>query len=244
MRMLQPEIVISFEEVDFNYGEKKVLEGVNLDVYSKDFVTVVGPNGAGKTTLIKLILGLLKPSRGKVTVFGKSPEKCRGKIGYVPQSNTLDDRFPITVEEVIASGILKPFGHISRKRRKRILEISEELGISHLMERHVFSLSGGEFQRVLLARALISSPPIVILDEPVANIDSEGEEVVADFLTRLKGEKTIIVVTHDTGFVSELTTRTICVNNRKVREHEVSPNEVLATIFGHGRCDKRVVHGR
>ncbi|MEN2997593.1 MAG: metal ABC transporter ATP-binding protein [Brevinematia bacterium] len=236
-------VVVSFENVSFGYSEDLMLfRNVSLKIYENEFITVVGPNGSGKTTFVKIILGLLRPREGRVLVLGKDPKDYSGKIGYVPQIGNFDVQFPITVEEVLFGGVLKPFGRIFSVDKERIKALAEELKISDLMRKSFSSLSGGQQQRVLIARALASSPCILVLDEPSSNIDMEGEEIVNSLLERLKGWKTIIVVTHDTGFVNDLTDRTICISGGKVKEHGVTPDKALAEIFGCFGKSKKVLH--
>lgn len=234
--------VINFEGVSFRYGHTLILHDVNLKIYEGDFITVVGPNGSGKTTLIKLILGILKPTSGRVLVYGRSPNENRNVFGYVPQMEHLDVHFPITVEEMILGGSVRPFGLIPKGVKKRIQELLEELEIAHLRNKHFFSLSGGQQQRVLLARALLSSPSVLVLDEPSSNIDVEGEEIITNMLKKMKGQKTIIVVTHDTGFVNSLTDRTLCMNNGRVVEHNMEPDKVLAILCGYKEDSPKVIH--
>lgn len=234
--------VIRFDGVSFKYGDNIVLKNVSVRIFENEFITVVGPNGSGKTTFIKLIMGVLKPIEGTVLVYGKAPKENKNVFGYVPQIEHLDVKFPITVEEVVLGGLIRPFGLVTKKDRERVYELLEELGIIHFRKEHIFSLSGGQQQKVFLARALVSSPPILILDEPSSHIDIKGEEVITSILRKLKGKKTIIVITHDTGFVNDLTDRTLCINNRRIIEHNTTPDEVLSTLFGHSKNARRVIH--
>ncbi|MCX8028716.1 MAG: ABC transporter ATP-binding protein [Brevinematales bacterium] len=231
-----------FENVFFGYNSNFILSNVSFRIKEGEFVTVVGPNGSGKTTLIKLLIGILKPNLGTIRVYGKKPKELNGIFGYVPQASNFDIQFPITVEETVLGGLVKPFGFVSNKDINKVYELLDTLGILEYRNEHLFSLSGGQQQRVLLARALVSSPSILILDEPSSNIDHEGEEIIGETLKKLKGTKTIIVITHDTGFVNNLTDKTLCVNNGRVVEHHISPEEALATMFGHRKEDKMVVH--
>lgn len=235
--------IIKLEDVEFCYGNKKVFDEVNISIFENEFITIVGPNGAGKSTLIKIILGILKPTKGRVWVFGRDPREVGEIFGYIPQIGNFDIQFPITVEEVVLGGLIRSFGFISRSEKHRVFGILKELGMYEYRKEHFFSLSGGQQQRILLARALVSSPPILVLDEPASNIDVEGENIVFSILSNLKGKKTILVITHDTGFVDSITDRTICVNGGKVREHNTTPDEVMANLFGHSESARKVLHG-
>jgi len=211
--------VISVESVNFSYAGPLVLEDINLAVSENEFLGVVGPNGGGKSTLLKLILGLLKPDTGKITVLGKSPEKGREAIGYVPQQTRIKRDFPITVEDAVLLGRLgktKSFWGYS-KRDKNITETAlRETEIIDLKNRRLSTLSGGQFQRVLIARALVCDPEILILDEPTSNIDLRMEEDIFDLLKKLNERATIIVVSHDVGFISEYVNLVACLNRTLV----------------------------
>lgn len=237
-------VAVEFDRVSFGYDKNnRILNEVILKIYENEFITVVGPNGAGKTTFVKLILGILTPNSGTVRVYGLEPRRFSGSFGYVPQAGNFDIQFPITVEEVVVGGLIRNFGIISNYDRKRVEEILRKFGLYNLRKQHLFSLSGGQQQKVLLARALVSSPPILILDEPSSNIDAKGEGVIFEILSEIKGSRTIIVITHDTGFVNNLTDRTLCVNNGSIVEHNTRPDEALALLFGHAKTDKKVIHG-
>lgn len=237
-------VAVEFDRVTFGYDKNNnILNEVSLKIYENEFITVVGPNGAGKTTFVKLILGILKPNSGNVKVYGLEPRRFSGFFGYIPQVGNFDVQFPISIEEVVIGGLVRPLGIVSNPDRKRVEEILKRFGLYNLRKQHFFSLSGGQQQKTLLARALVSSPPILILDEPSSNIDAKGEGVIFEILSELKGSRTIIVITHDTGFVNNLTDRTFCVNNGNIVEHNSSPDEALALLFGHSKTDKKVIHG-
>ncbi len=232
---------LSFEDVFFSYNGAVVLENVNITVKKGDFLSIVGPNGGGKTTLLKLILGLLKPASGRVSVFGKSPEHARRFIGYMPQYTQLDPGFPITVMDIVIMGYLNKrlCGAYSRSERRSASAALDEVGLIHLSNRSISELSGGQRQRVLISRAIVSHPEILLLDEPTANIDAEVEGKLQRVLQKLNERMTILVATHDLGFVSKLVKSVICVN-RTVAVHPTGEicSKVIQELYHH---DQRLV---
>ncbi len=226
---------IVLKDVSFAYAKEKVLEDVCLTVPKGDFASIVGPNGSGKTTLLKLILGLLKPASGDIRIFGDTPEKANLRMGYMPQYAHLDTQFPVTVLDVVLMGRLgyTSGGRYSRKDRKAAKSSLEEVKLSGLAK-HLFSeLSGGERQRVLIARALCSEPDLLLLDEPTASIDPEVQKVLFEILEELNQRMTIVLVSHDIGFVSKVVKSVICVN-RRVVVHPTSEinGEIIKEIYG------------
>ncbi len=215
--MMQPVIVL--DRVGFRYDELPVLEDICLTVRQKDFLGIVGPNGSGKSTLLKLILGLLSPQQGRIEVFGADPVDSRLRIGYVPQFATFDRNFPITVLDTVLQGRLgiSPalFGY-RRADREGARRALAEVDILELQQRPLTALSGGQLQRVLIARALACRPEVLILDEPTAHIDPRVEEGVFELLKRLNERMTVIVVSHDVGFITRYITRVACLNRRLV----------------------------
>lgn len=195
------------ENLSFTYDGPPVLEEVSLQIPRGDFVSVVGPNGGGKSTLLKLILGLLSPARGTVRVLGLPPAAARRRIGYVPQQAQLDLQFPVSVREVVLMGRLGrragwgPYRHEDKARAEAVLA---ELGLDReFSRRHFSALSGGQRQRVLIARALVSEPELLLLDEPTANLDAASENDLYELLRELNRRLTIVLVSHDLGFVSK-----------------------------------------
>jgi len=215
---------IQTNRVDFSYGKNRVLEEVSLTIRPNEFICIVGPNGGGKTTLLKILLGLLEPQSGTVSVFGKPPKQARKEIGYLPQHTLLDPRFPIQVLDVVLMGRLgktTPFGRYNKIDRDLAFKNLERVGLEDFANRPLRALSGGQRQRVLIARALVSEPRLLLLDEPTANLDDYVEHELYDLLQRLKSELTIAVVTHDIAFVSHYVERVVCVN-RLVHLHPTS----------------------
>lgn len=205
-------IVIS--NLSFSYEKASLLEKVNLEIASGEFLGIMGPNGGGKTTLLKLLMGFLTPQKGKIRIFGLPPDQARLKIGYVPQVHHTDRDFPITVFELILLGALskKIFPSSSSKKKAEIL--MDELGLTPYKEHPFSSLSGGLAQRALLARALLSDPELLLLDEPLANIDAHSSKAIMERLEAFKGKKTILIVTHDLRTIVERVDRILCVQTK------------------------------
>ncbi|MEA1969893.1 MAG: ABC transporter ATP-binding protein [Thermodesulfobacteriota bacterium] len=206
------------KDVSFSYRNRKIIENVNIKIPHGEFATIVGPNGGGKTTLLKLLLGLLKPDTGTIEIFGKTPEKSRFNVGYMPQYSKLDMQFPVTVMDVVLMGRLtrKIWGRYSKKDRKSASDALNEVRLIDFATRHFSELSGGQKQRVLIARALCSDPRLLLLDEPTSNIDHETEQVFFEMLERLNSRMTILLVSHDLGFASQKVKSVICVNRQVV----------------------------
>jgi zinc transport system ATP-binding protein len=213
-----------------------VLEEVNLVVHEGDFVSVVGPNAGGKTTLLKLVLGLLKPSRGTVRVFGLTPSRARPRIGYMSQQNTFDHLFPVSVLDVVLMGRLgqgNRLGFFGRGDRDAAMQALRRTEMEPLADRPFSHLSGGQRQRVLLARALASDPDLLLLDEPTANVDAAIETELFEILNELNRRMTIMLVTHDLGFVSCYVRSVVCVN-RRLAVHPTSTitGEMIHELYG------------
>ncbi len=224
---------IDITNLSFSYGSQVILENVNLFINEKDFVTILGPNGGGKTTLLRLLLGFLKPQRGSVLIDGKPPFMVQKRLGYVPQHSHFDKKFPITVFEVVLTGRSKPWGYYSKYDKMRTSEVIEKVGLSEYRNELFSNLSGGQIQRMLIARALVTDAEILLLDEPTSNIDSNTGKNLNALLQRINEKLTILVVTHDTGFVSNITNRVFCVN-RTVVEHPMDNriDDIIASSYG------------
>jgi zinc transport system ATP-binding protein len=210
-----PDMVIHAEGLSFSYDLIPVLKDVSLTVARGEFLGLVGPNGGGKSTLLKLILGLLEPTGGRLRVLGRSPRQARRRIGYVPQYPAFARDFPITVADVVLMGRLgtgpRLFGY-RRQDRAAVSQALKEVEAADLDRRPIGKLSGGQLQRVLLARALVSEPEILILDEPTANIDHRVEGEIFELLAALNARMTILVVSHDIAFISGYISRVACLN--------------------------------
>jgi len=230
-------LAVSMRAVSFAYpGAGLVVENVNLDIPTRDFACFVGPNGGGKTTLVKLILGLLRPTRGRIEVFGRRPEEGRRRIGYMPQHISFDQRFPVNVLDVVLMGRLArrgPFSRFNRHDRLQARRALDEMGMAPLQRRPFSQLSGGQRQRVLIARALACEPELLILDEPTANLDPSVQDDLYRRLSELNRRMALILVSHDFGLVSKFVRTVVCVN-RAVHCHQTSEltGDVLNQLYG------------
>lgn len=227
---------IVIKGLSFSYDGHPVLEDVNLSIPRGDFVSVVGPNGGGKTTLLKLMLGLLRPSRGGVHVFGLAPEQARSRIGYMPQHSELDPQFPATVLDVALMGRLghgRPFGPYSKRDKEAVARALDQVGLHNLRKQPFSSISGGQRQRLFIARALACDPELLLLDEPTANLDMAMESDLYELLQTLNQRLTVVMVSHDLGFVSTIVKSVICVK-RKVLMHPTCEitGEIINEIYG------------
>ena len=204
------------------YGNYPALTRVNVSIERGQFATIVGPNGGGKTTLFKLVLGLVKPARGSVRVLGKPPGDARLSMGYVPQNPQFDPLFPVRVFDVARMGSLgmdKPRRLRGRAAmRDRVMEALEAVGLASLSGRWFNSLSGGQRQRALIARALVTHPEVLLLDEPTSNVDISAEDMILEVLERLRGKMTILLVTHYPKVAMRFLDQVYCVN-RMVHIH-------------------------
>ncbi len=227
---------IHIENLDFSYGPISVLAEANLTLGEKEFVSIVGPNGGGKTTLLKIILGLLEPQSGSISVFGAPPMVGRKWIGYLPQYANLDSKFPVTALDVVLMGRLgkaRTLGFYTKTDRDAARTMLARVGLDRLGNRPVAALSGGQQQRVLIARALVSDPKLLLLDEPTSSLDDYVERELYDLLQELNRELTIVVVSHDIAYVSRYVEKVICVN-REVHTHPVSEidENIIHDMYG------------
>ncbi len=238
--------VIDIQALSFSYDNDSspTLANINLQVKEGEFLGIVGPNAGGKSTLLKLILGLLKPQAGSVRVLDRSAGAASRLLGYVPQYPSFPRDFPITVELVVLMGRLgqgrrnslwqalwpKRVSGVDRDAVGRVLA---EVEAGDIAKRQIGSLSGGQLQRVLLARALIGEPRILILDEPTANIDQRLEGEIFDLLKAINERMTILVVSHDVAFISQYVSRVACVNQTLVCHHtDAVDGAVIQELYG------------
>jgi zinc transport system ATP-binding protein len=242
--------VISLSDVSFSYGNVPVLENVSFEIGHRESVCVVGPNGGGKTTLVKLILGLLKPDAGRIRVLDRHPWQARLNVGYMPQHVLYDPQFPVTASDIVLMGRLgRPglsgfLGWPNREDRYAVRDALQQVDMWEFCRQPFASLSGGQRQRVLIARAICSRPELLLLDEPTSNVDTLVESRLWDLLRELNKRMTILMVTHDLGFVSNLVEKVICVNRRVVVHptthvtgaviNDIYGGEVRMVHHGHG----------
>jgi zinc transport system ATP-binding protein len=206
---------IEVENVWFSYEGSEVLKDVNFVLGQGEFLGIIGPNGGGKTTLLKLLLGILKPHRGRIRVLGQEPHDASRRVGYLPQNTDSVRNFPISVLDVALMGRLARShigGRYTQEDRKKVQTVLEQVGMWEYRHRLIGNLSGGQRQRVLIARALATDPEILFLDEPTASVDTEFQTDLYDFLKELNKEVTIVVITHDIGVVSSHMKSIACVN--------------------------------
>jgi zinc transport system ATP-binding protein len=238
--------LIRIKNLNVAYQKQLVLSDISLSIYDRDFIGIIGPNGGGKTTLVKAILGFIKPLKGTIE-YGLE----KSEIGYLSQGNQVDEQFPITVREVVASGLGS--GKITGRRlqhehRQLVDSVLEKVGMLPLQSRSVGRLSGGEFQRTLLARAIISSPKLLVLDEPDTHVDNKFETELYALLQELNQKMTILLVSHDIGIISPYIKTIACVN-RDLHYHafnEISQEQLKVyncpiEVISHGPIPHRVM---
>jgi zinc transport system ATP-binding protein len=211
--------IVELANVSAGYGEEIVLRDINFAVNAFDFIGIIGPNGGGKTTLVKIILGLLKPLKGEIR-WQSNPNLPH--VGYLPQSTLNDKQFPVSVKEVVLSGLMSSKGFIKQYRKQdkeKVSEILDLMGISHLAHKNVGDLSGGQMQRVLLGRAIVSEPQLLILDEPNTFVDNRFEHDLYELLRKLNNRMAILMVSHDVGTITSYVKTIACVN-RNLHYHQ------------------------
>lgn len=204
--------LIKLDNVTAGYDNGIVLRDVSITVSHQDFIGVIGPNGGGKTTLIKLILGLIKPISGTIQRFDNQEGSF---IGYLPQQSHIDRKFPITVQDIVLSGLMsagKGLSRYSSKEKKQAYDLLGQMGISQLAKRTAGELSGGQLQRVFICRALISSPKLLILDEPNTFVDNRFEHEMYELLQQFNQKMAIMIISHDVGTISYFVKTIACVN--------------------------------
>ncbi|MDD3108544.1 MAG: ABC transporter ATP-binding protein [Alistipes sp.] len=235
--------LLSLHDVSVHFGSLEVLSHVNLEIAEDDFIGMIGPNGGGKTTLVRTLLKAL-PYTGEVRYGSALEENGIRRIGYLPQFTEIDRSFPISVQEVVLSGLQsrkRLFGRYATTDKQRVSELLHLCGIEALEHRPLGTLSGGEMQRTLLCRALISNPKLLILDEPTNFVDNRFEETLYALLRRLNHEMAILMVSHDLGTISSYVRTIVCVN-RHVHRH--NSNIITSEQLHNYHCPIQVItHG-
>jgi len=236
------ETIIDIRGVSFSYNGAPVLDKVTFAVTAGEFICIVGPNGGGKTTLLKLILGLVKPEAGTIQVFGQQPDRVCHRLGYVPQHALVDPQFPVTALDVVLMGRLhvkKRFGLYDRADRRAAREVLEKMELGEVWRRPFSELSGGQRQRVLIARALAGNPELLLLDEPTSSLDLHVENEFYELMREINRHITVMIVSHDVGFVTPFSTSVICVK-RNVAIHPTSElsGDRICDLYG---TDMRMV---
>jgi zinc transport system ATP-binding protein len=234
--MIAEQRVIDIAHVHFAYESVPVLTDVTLQVQVGEFIGLVGPNGGGKSTLLKLMLGLIKPDSGQVHILGRPPNAVSQRIGYVPQYPKFPRDFPICVRDVVLMGCLGKHGWFKFNRKQALTTVRRvliDVAAQDLEQRLIGTLSGGQLQRVLLARALATEPRLLLLDEPTANMDQHIEGELFELLAQLNSRLTIVVVSHDIAFISRYINRVACLNRTLVC-HTTSciDGQAVHTLYG------------
>ncbi len=238
--------LVEIRGLSCGYERQKVLDGVDLQILRGDFIGLLGPSGSGKTTLLKAMLGAVDVYEGEVLVEGVKASEGRRRIGYVPQLETIDWNFPVTVREVVMMGRTMQnrfFPWFRREERELAEHMMEQLGILELAGRHIRNLSGGQQQRAFLARALVSSPSLLLLDEPTSGVDVKTRDDVMHLLHDLNHEGvTIVITTHEINAVAVHLPRLVCMAGRVLAEgtpYDVITTEVLRQTYG---AEMPVIH--
>ncbi len=235
------ETIVKANGICFSYNsQNNVLTDVNFEVYENDYIGLIGPNGGGKSTLLKIILGLLKPTQGKIDVFGSGPKKARNKIGYVPQYSKIDLDYPINAWNVVMSGFLGKKGigsSFTKNEEDKAKKVFKDLKLSHLKDHAIGDLSGGQRQRIMIARALVRDPKLLLLDEPTNSVDEKSGLDLYELLHELNNNMAIIMVSHDIDMISRHVKRIFCLNNRIVCNDasSITSDEVIENM-------KKILH--
>jgi len=236
--------ILSVRDLTIHYNAIEALSGLSFDVQKADYIGLVGPNGSGKTTLVKSMLGLVKPSKGSVMLFGQTLNEFSGwsRVGYLPQKmHSFNPHFPSTVREVVALGLIsiKKFPRrIIKSDETEIMRMLELLNITQLANKLIGELSGGQLQKVFIARALINEPELIILDEPTTALDPETRENFFSLIRDINRNRqaTIILVTHDLGTIGEYASKLLYVDKKVIfygNFDEFCHSDTMSQYFGH-----------
>lgn len=242
--MNQP--IIEIKNLNFTYERQRVLEDINLTIEQGSFLGLVGPNGSGKTTLLKCLLGLLKPQQGDIKLFGQPIQKFKNwhEIGFVSQkANSFNTGFPASVFEVVSSGLTSRLGlfkFMNKQDRTKVFEAIEAVGLSNFVKRNIGEMSGGQQQRAFIARAIVSNPKLLILDEPTVGVDARTVQNFYDMLLSLNKDLgiTLILVTHDVGTITDKVSHVACINKHlhfhgNSKEFELLKDDEMSDFYGH-----------
>ncbi|MBN2540385.1 MAG: metal ABC transporter ATP-binding protein [Bacilli bacterium] len=225
--------LIQINDLCVKYGKIEALRDLNLTINEGEYIGIIGANGGGKSTLLKTILGLTKQYKGTITYNGTTLKKSNLSIGYVPQTNELNRMFPITVEEVVLTAkipLKKSFFYrYSDEDHKEVNTVLEKVGLSKIKERQISDLSGGEFQKLLIARALALNPNILLLDEPTAMVDIKSQKQIYTLIKRLSREMTIVMVTHHVKDITKQAGKLIFLERNILAEGD--PEEVYKYAY-------------
>jgi zinc transport system ATP-binding protein len=236
--------LVEIRNLSASYGQNIILRNVNLSIQQFDFVGVIGPNGGGKTTLLKALLGLLPPVSGEISFSESMTEGNSQRIGYLPQINNIDRKFPVTVFDVVRSGLMsrkRLTGRYNSTENDRANDLMTEMGISGIRNKAIGELSGGQIQRALLCRALVNSPKLLILDEPNTYVDNRFERELYEKLKVLNEKLAILLVSHDLGTISTYVKSYACVNGSL---HYHSGNKVTPELLKSYECPIQIIsHG-
>ena len=227
--------IIQIKHVTATYPEKTALKNVSLTVYDDDYLGIIGPNGGGKTTLLKIILGLLKPAEGSIQFFKNGRPANHIRMGYLPQYTDIDKHFPISVHDVVLSGLKKKrFSRYNKSQNEQVRQTIEQMELADLQYEAIGTLSGGQLQRVLLARAIVQKPDVLILDEPNTYIDKRFQEQMYEMLNDLNKQCAIVMVSHDIAEILNNVKHIACVNE-SLHYHDSTdlPKEKLEEHFLH-----------
>ena len=211
MRLPQNKM-IELDSVAMQWDNHIALQNVSLTINEGDFLAITGPNGGGKTTLLRLILRLIKPTSGKVIYRSHGKEVENLEIGYLPQKNQIDSRFPITVEEVVSLGLMSQKKLSKQERKEKVSQTIALMGLEEHANRLIGELSGGQLQRTLLGRAIVSNPRVLVLDEPLSYVDKSFEGRLYDIIAQLAKHTTIILVSHEMTRIATMANRHIIID--------------------------------
>jgi len=239
---------IEGKNISVNYGKIQALKKLNFVIEEGDYIGIIGPNGGGKSTMMKTILGLLKPNDGEISYCGTSLKKSHIRMGYVPQISDINRQFPISVQEVVLTGRLEkriiPMFKYTEEDYQKVDEVLDTVGLSDLRDRQINELSGGEFQKMIIARALTMKPDILFLDEPTAMVDVMSQRQIFNLIKKLSDDITIVLITHHVQMISKHVKKLIYLDRNIIAEGD--PNQVYQYAYikpVHQKIRSRILGG-